>query len=68
MATNSFPGLQWPTATPESVGMNTAKLLQAQAVATQYSGGAGCVIRHSLVVHSWGSFTERYLIQWASKS
>ena len=48
--------------------MSTAKLLQAQAVATQYSGGAGCVTRHSLVVHSWGSFTERYLIQSASKS
>ena len=68
MAATSFPGKQWLTATPASVGMSTAKLQEAQAVATRYSGGAGCVIRHGKVVYTWGSFTDRYLIQSATKS
>jgi CubicO group peptidase (beta-lactamase class C family) len=61
-------GSTWPTATPESVGLDTAKLLEAQAYATRFAGGAGCVIRNGKLVHSWGVFTQRYPINSATKS
>src|SRR5215212_11888999 len=60
------PGV-WPSGSPESVGLNVAKLMEAQAYAQQY-GGAGCVIRNGLLVHSWGSLTQLYLVQSATKS
>src|SRR5215213_9290815 len=63
----SFPGSSWPTAIPASVGLNVTKLKEAQAYAQRY-GGAGCVIRNGLLVHSWGSLTQLYLVQSATKS
>lgn len=67
-AAAAFPGATWPTGTPESVGLIRSKLLAAQAVATKYSGGAGCVIRHGKLVHSWGGFKQLYSINSATKS
>ncbi len=58
----------WPRATPEQVGLKKAKLLEAQAFATRFKGGAGCVIRHGKLVHSWGSFSQKYPINSATKS
>lgn len=67
-AATAFPGATWPTGTPESVGLDRSKLLAAQAVATRYSGGAGCIIRHGKLVHSWGGFKQLYSINSATKS
>src|SRR4051812_47478483 len=66
-ATFPAPGV-WPSGSPASVGLNVAKLMEAQAYAQQYGGGAGCVIRNGLLVHSWGSLTQLYLVQSATKS
>src|SRR3954469_7232597 len=63
----TFPGSSWPTATPASVGLSSSKLKEAQAYAQRY-GGAGCVIRHGKLVHSWGSLTQLYNVQSATKS
>ena len=63
----TFPGSSWPTATPASVGLNATKLVQAQKYAQRY-GGAGCIIRQGKLVHSWGSFTQLYNVQSATKS
>jgi CubicO group peptidase (beta-lactamase class C family) len=61
------PGV-WPSGSPASVGLNVTKLMEAQAYAQQYGGGAGCVIRNGLLVHSWGSLSQLYLVQSATKS
>jgi CubicO group peptidase (beta-lactamase class C family) len=63
----TYPGATWPSATPESVGLRLAKLLEAQNYALRW-GGAGCVIRHGKLAYTWGSFTERYPIHSATKS
>src|SRR5215218_9983972 len=65
-ATFPAPGV-WPTAIPASVGLNVTKLKEAQAYAQRY-GGAGCIIRNGLLVHSWGSLTQLCFIQSATKS
>src|SRR5215213_6960065 len=65
-ATFPAPGV-WPSGSPASVGLNVTKLKEAQAYAQRY-GGAGCVIRNGLLVYSWGSFTQLYLVQSATKS
>ncbi len=67
-ATTVWPIPDWPLALPESVGLNQAKLLEAQAFATKFAGGAGCVIRHGKLVHSWGVLKQRYPINSATKS
>jgi CubicO group peptidase (beta-lactamase class C family) len=66
-ATFPAPGV-WPSGSPASVGLNVTKLMEAQAYAQQFGGGAGCVIRNGLLVHSWGSLTQLYLVQSATKS
>ena len=67
-ATTVWPIPDWPLALPESVGLNKAKLLEAQAFATKFAGGAGCVIRHGKLVHSWGVLKQQYPINSATKS
>ena len=64
----TWPGASSPQATPESVGLNKSKLLQAQSFATRFAGGAGCVIRHGKLAHRWGSFSEPFPINSATKS
>jgi CubicO group peptidase (beta-lactamase class C family) len=63
-----FPATSWPTATPSSVGLDLAGLQEAQRFAEQYGEGSGCVIRHGRLVHGWGSFRERFLVQSTTKS
>src|SRR3954453_984707 len=65
-ATFPAPGV-WPSGSPADVGLNVTKLMEAQAYAQRY-GGAGCVIRNGLLVHSWGSLSQLYLVQSATKS
>jgi len=65
---SGFPRTSWPQAKPSAVGMSTAKLVEAKSVATRYGVGAGCVIRHGLVVFRWGDFDKRFFIQSATKS
>src|SRR3954447_9421990 len=64
----SFPGSSWATASPASVGLSVTKLMEAQAYAQQFGGGAGCVIRNGKLVHSWGSLSQLYYVQSATKS
>src|SRR4051794_3405562 len=64
----SFPGSSWATGSPASVGLNVTKLKEAQAYAQRYGGGAGCVIRNGKLVHSWGSLSQLYYVQSATKS
>jgi CubicO group peptidase (beta-lactamase class C family) len=64
----AFPGGTWPGGTPASVGLNAAKLVEAQRFAQRYGGGAGCVIRHGRLVHVWGSLTQRYQVHSSAKT
>src|SRR3954451_16527680 len=66
-ATFPAPGV-WPSGSPAGVGPGGTKLKQAQAYAQRYGGGAGCVIRNGLLVHSWGSLSQLYYVQSATKS
>src|SRR4051794_19614034 len=66
-ATFPAPGV-WPSDSPASVGLNVTKLMEAQAYAQQFGGGAGCVIRNGKLVHSWGSLSQLYYVQSATKS
>lgn len=68
LGATAFPRGTWPQANPRSVGMSVDKLLEAKAAAKKYGTGAGCVIRHGLVVFRWGDFDQRFLIQSATKS
>ena len=68
LGASAFPRTTWPQAKPGAVGMSTAKLLEAKAAAKRYGVGAGCVIRHGLVVFRWGDFDQRFLVQSATKS
>ena len=63
-----FPTAIWPGGIPSSVGLNVAKLIEAQNFAQKFGGGAGCVIRHGKLVHSWGSLSQRYYVNSAAKS
>src|SRR3954452_3048570 len=66
-ATFPAPGV-WPSGSPARVGPSVTKLMEAQAYAQQFGGGAGCVIRNGLLVHSWGSLSQLYYVQSATKS
>jgi CubicO group peptidase (beta-lactamase class C family) len=66
--TMAWPSASWVVASPESVGLSRAKLLEAQAFATKFGGGAGCVVRWGRLVHSWGALKQRYPINSATKS
>ena len=68
LGASAFPRTTWPQVSPRSVGMSVDKLLEAKAAAKRYGTGAGCVIRHGLVVFRWGDFDQRFLIQSATKS
>lgn len=45
-----FPGAAWETATPDAVGLSTAKLEALRDLV----GGRGCVVRHGYLVFTWG--------------
>lgn len=59
---NIFPGLEWMTAEPAEVGLDSVKIEEfARAV-----GGDGVIVRHGRLVKSWGDPTKRK--DWASAS
>ncbi len=60
-------GFHFPTAKPEQVRMNQAKLEQAKRYA-QSAGGSGMIVRHGRVVLRWGDRKKRYDIKSATKS
>ncbi len=63
MADARFPGETWPEATPESVGLSSAKLDEVAA----YLGGRGCVVRHGQLVYQWGDAARRGDVASAAK-
>jgi len=62
-ARGDFPGKEWGTVTPESAGMDRAKLDQMH----DYVGGRGCVVRHGKVVYTWGDQSKREDVASACK-
>ena len=62
-----WPGLEWPTATPESQGLSGAAIETAAAYATKSGGGSGCIIRHGYLVKEWGDPKKLADIKSATK-
>ncbi|MGH7797318.1 MAG: serine hydrolase domain-containing protein [Candidatus Binatia bacterium] len=62
-----WPDLDWEIATPSQVGMDTAKLAQAQSYALK-GGGSGYIIRRGRLVWSWGNPATRYELKSTTKS
>ena len=62
-----WPGLEWPTATPESQGLSGAAIETAAAYATKAGGGSGCIIRHGYLVKEWGDPEKLADIKSATK-
>ncbi|MCC6680102.1 MAG: serine hydrolase [Phycisphaeraceae bacterium] len=70
LSAQTWPGSSWQTASPESVGMSSAALQQAQNFATSAgssTGGSGYVIKNGKLIWSWGSASARYDIKSATK-
>lgn len=49
-----WPGKDWQRAPAARAGLDEAKLDAAAQYATKAGGGAGCVIRHGVMVKEWG--------------
>ena len=62
-----WPGLEWPTATPESQGLSGAAIETAAAYASKSGGGSGCIIRHCFLVKEWGDPKKLADIKSATK-
>ncbi|MHC4626925.1 MAG: serine hydrolase domain-containing protein, partial [Planctomycetota bacterium] len=60
-------GFSFPSARPEQLGMNQAKLEQAKLYSLS-AGGSGMIVRHGQVVLRWGDQKKRYDIKSATKS
>jgi len=58
-----FPGKEWKTAAPAAVGLDKNKLAEMP----KFMGGRGCVVRHGLMVYTWGDPAERLDIASAVK-
>jgi hypothetical protein len=66
-AAASWPGKQWPTATPGELGMDEAKLAQARDYALT-GEGSGCIIFQGKQVMTWGDQAAMYDLKSSSKS
>lgn len=62
-----WPMPDWPTATPDEVGMDLALLEEAKAYALT-GDGSGCIVRHGRLVASWGDQQKRYDLKSTTKS
>lgn len=60
-------GFSFPSARPEQVGMNQARLEQAKLYSLS-AGGSGMIVRHGQVVLRWADQKKRYDIKSATKS
>ncbi|WP_165069675.1 serine hydrolase domain-containing protein [Paludisphaera rhizosphaerae] len=53
-AVTSWPGRDWETAEPRTVGMSADRLAEVATYAEQAGGGSGCVVRRGCIVKEWG--------------
>lgn len=58
-----YPGKEWTTKKPEDVGLDEKKLKEL----SNYAGGSGCVVRHGVMVYTWGDASRRRDIASAAK-
>lgn len=63
----TWPGSEWPKASPGDVDLDDKLLDQARRYALT-ADGSGMIIRHGQVVMRWGDQQERYDIKSATKS
>lgn len=64
---SDFPGKDWPTAEPSSLGLDVAKLTAARDYALT-GEGSGCIIHRGKMVMSWGDQAITYDLKSTSKS
>ncbi|MCA9262446.1 MAG: serine hydrolase [Planctomycetales bacterium] len=62
-----FPGETWTIATPQEVGLDSVKLLEAREYALA-GGGSGYITRAGKLVLSWGDVDRRYDLKSTTKS
>jgi len=62
-----WPGSSWVEVSPESVGMDSAKLIEARDYALT-AGGSGYIIRDGRIAMKWGSETTLYNLLSTTKS
>lgn len=58
-----YPGKEWARKTPEEVGLDVKKLKEL----SDYAGGSGCIVRHGVMVFTWGDASRRRDIASAAK-
>jgi hypothetical protein len=63
----SWPGKQWPNATPAELGLDEAKLIQARDYALT-GEGSGCIIFQGRQVMTWGDQAAMYDLKSSSKA
>ena len=63
----SYPGADWPKATPAEVGLDEAKLKEARDYALT-GEGSGYITRHGKLVYAWGDPKQLYDLKSSSKA
>ena len=63
----SWPGAEWPRATPVESGLDEARLASVRDYALT-GGGAGMIARHGRLVLAWGDGHERFDLKSTTKS
>jgi len=58
-----YPGKVWAIQKPEEVGLDAKKLKEL----SDYAGGSGCIVRHGVMVYTWGDASRRRDIASAAK-
>jgi len=58
-----YPGREWATKKPEEVSLDAKKLKEL----SDYAGGSGCIVRHGVMVYTWGDASRRRDIASAAK-
>jgi CubicO group peptidase (beta-lactamase class C family) len=58
----------WTRVAPVDVGMDLARLQQAEQYAVTAAGGSGLISRRGRLVHAWGDIDERFRAQSTTKS
>ena len=59
----TFPGRRWQEKEPGKVGIDAAKLKEF----SRFVGGRGCVVRHGVMIHTWGDVARRADVASACK-
>ncbi len=66
-AEHVYPGDNWPTASPNDVGLDATQLHKARDYALT-GGGSGIITRHGKVALTWGDPNRRYGLKSTTKS